>query len=47
MKETIIINPKGDEDELLLYEITMEQKVRILATHILWSSIVFMIAMLV
>lgn len=47
MKELITIAPKRDEDELLLYEITAEQKVRILATHILWSSMVFLIAMLV
>jgi len=47
MKETITIAPKQFEDELLLYEITQEEKVRILATHILWSSIIFLIAMLV
>lgn len=46
MKETVVIKPPSDEDELLLYEITQEEKIRILALHILWSSLVFLIAMI-
>jgi len=47
MKEVISIQPTEADDQLILYEITSEQKIRILATHILWSSLVFMIAMLI
>lgn len=47
MKETITITNDHEEDELILYEISQEQKMRILATHIFWSSIVFLIAMLI
>lgn len=46
MKETVVIKPPTDEDELLLYEISQEQKIRILATHILWSSMVFLLTMI-
>lgn len=46
MKETIMIAPPPDEDELLLYEITQEQKIRLLALHILWSSLVFLLSMI-
>ena len=46
MKELITIAPPKEEDELLLYEITTEEKIRILAIHILWSSLVFLIAMI-
>lgn len=46
MKETVIIAPPKDEDELLLYEITQEQKIRLLALHILWSSLVFLLSMI-
>jgi len=45
-KETVIIAPPQDEDELLLYEITQEQKIRTLALHILWSSLVFLLSMI-
>lgn len=46
MKETVVIAPPKDEDELLLYEISQEQKVRILAMHIFWSSMVFLLTMI-
>lgn len=47
MKEQAsIISPGVDDDELLLYEINQEEKVRLLAIHLLWSSLVFLIALL-
>lgn len=46
MKEVINIEPPEDQDELMLYEMTSEQKIKILAAHILWSSLVFLVAMI-
>ena len=46
MKEIVVIEPPVADDELLLYEISTEQKIRTLATHILWSSLVFLLSII-